>query len=113
MPKLLSQPAVEQYHRDGYFSPVRVMTPADARRFRSALETHEATIVDELNGVQGKPVTIGGYYHPDAALTSAAMRPSAISCWGRSPPRRPALAREAPLWKRPTTFPMTWSARRP
>ena len=42
MPKLLSQPAVEQYHRDGYFSPVRVMTAADARRFRSALETHEA-----------------------------------------------------------------------
>jgi len=43
----------------------------------TALEAHEATIVSELNGVQGKPVTIGGYYHPDSALTSAAMRPSA------------------------------------
>jgi len=43
----------------------------------TALEAHEATIVDELNGVQGKPVTIGGYYRPDPALTSAAMRPSA------------------------------------
>jgi isocitrate dehydrogenase len=41
-----------------------------------ALEQHEAAIVGELNGAQGRPVTIGGYYHPDPALTSAAMRPS-------------------------------------
>jgi len=27
--------------------------------------------------VQGKPVEIGGYYHPDPAKTSKAMRPSA------------------------------------
>jgi isocitrate dehydrogenase len=40
------------------------------------LEQHESTIVAELNGVQGKPVEIGGYYHPDPAKTSAAMRPS-------------------------------------
>ena len=41
------------------------------------LEQSEATILAELNGVQGKPVEIGGYYHPDPALTAAAMRPSA------------------------------------
>jgi isocitrate dehydrogenase len=41
------------------------------------LERNEATIVSELNGVQGKPVEIGGYYHPDSAKTSKAMRPSA------------------------------------
>jgi isocitrate dehydrogenase len=41
------------------------------------LEQQESTIVAELNGVQGKPVEIGGYYHPDSTLTSAAMRPSA------------------------------------
>jgi len=33
--------------------------------------------VGELNGVQGGPVEIGGYYHPDPAKTSKAMRPSA------------------------------------
>jgi isocitrate dehydrogenase len=27
--------------------------------------------------VQGTPVDIGGYYHPDAARTATAMRPSA------------------------------------
>jgi isocitrate dehydrogenase len=42
-----------------------------------ALTEHEATIVDELARVQGKPVDIGGYYHPDLARVSAAMRPSA------------------------------------
>jgi isocitrate dehydrogenase len=42
-----------------------------------ALTENEAAIVDELNRVQGKPVDIGGYYHPDLARVSAAMRPSA------------------------------------
>jgi isocitrate dehydrogenase len=30
-----------------------------------------------LNGVQGTPVDIGGYYHPDPALAAKALRPSA------------------------------------
>jgi isocitrate dehydrogenase len=41
------------------------------------LERNEAKIVAELIGVQGKPVDIGGYYHPNVELTSKAMRPSA------------------------------------
>jgi isocitrate dehydrogenase len=40
------------------------------------LEQQEKTIVSELNGVQGRPVEIGGYYHPDPAKTATAMRPS-------------------------------------
>ena len=43
----------------------------------ATLTAAEATIVAELNGAQGKPVDIGGYYHPDAAKCAAAMRPSA------------------------------------
>jgi isocitrate dehydrogenase len=43
----------------------------------AALTAAEVTIVAELNGAQGKPVDIGGYYHPDAAKCAAAMRPSA------------------------------------
>jgi isocitrate dehydrogenase len=42
----------------------------------SELEAGEATIVGELNGVQGRATEIGGYYHPDTAKVSAAMRPS-------------------------------------
>jgi len=42
-----------------------------------ALLEHENRIVEELLEVQGKPVDIGGYYEPDDAMTSAAMRASA------------------------------------
>ncbi|MDT0393174.1 MULTISPECIES: NADP-dependent isocitrate dehydrogenase [Streptomyces] len=41
------------------------------------LATNEATIVDELNAVQGKPAEIGGYYQPDPARAAEVMRPSA------------------------------------
>ncbi|WP_449426791.1 NADP-dependent isocitrate dehydrogenase [Rhodanobacter umsongensis] len=41
-----------------------------------ALAQNEAAIVGELNGAQGKPVDIQGYYHPNLELVSKAMRPS-------------------------------------
>jgi len=41
------------------------------------LERNEAKVVAELIGVQGKPVDIGGYYHPNVELAGKAMRPSA------------------------------------
>jgi isocitrate dehydrogenase len=50
-----------------------------AKRFApvaAELERHEAAIVAELIGVQGKPVDIGGYYRPDPKLAASAMRPS-------------------------------------
>ena len=51
-----------------------------AARFRplaDALAAAEAKINAELIAAQGKPVDTGGYYLPDTAKTSAAMRPSA------------------------------------
>ncbi len=41
------------------------------------LAANEERIVAELSEVQGPPVEIGGYYHPDLELAAAAMRPSA------------------------------------
>jgi isocitrate dehydrogenase len=41
------------------------------------LAAHEETIVAELIAVQGQPADIGGYYSPDDAKASAALRPSA------------------------------------
>jgi isocitrate dehydrogenase len=41
------------------------------------LAANEAKIAGELIGAQGKPVDMGGYYHPDDAKTAKAMRPSA------------------------------------
>ena len=50
-----------------------------ATRFKAAaaaLIDDEETILAELLAAQGKPVDIGGYYKPDDALATAAMRPS-------------------------------------
>src|SRR5437899_423498 len=40
------------------------------------LADNEAKIAAELLGAQGKPVDLGGYYHPDQEKTTKAMRPS-------------------------------------
>ncbi len=51
-----------------------------AERFRplaEALLEAEDQIIDELNAAQGAPADVGGYYAPNPALASAAMRPSA------------------------------------
>ncbi|MDF1674634.1 MAG: NADP-dependent isocitrate dehydrogenase [Vicingaceae bacterium] len=40
------------------------------------LTASEKTIVNELNGIQGSPVNIGGYYYPNAEKVATAMRPS-------------------------------------
>ena len=40
------------------------------------LEENEAQILDELNGAQGQPVDLKGYFKPEEELVSDAMRPS-------------------------------------
>ncbi len=47
-------------------------------RLAQALTEQELAIVQELNGAQGSPVDMGGYYQPDTVKLDAAMRPSAI-----------------------------------
>jgi isocitrate dehydrogenase len=42
----------------------------------AALAADERSIVDELRSLQGAPVSLGGYYHPDPGLVAAVMRPS-------------------------------------
>jgi isocitrate dehydrogenase len=49
-----------------------IFTPLATR-----LNAEEATIVAELNGSQGKPLDIGGYYQPDEVKANLALRPSA------------------------------------
>ena len=45
-------------------------------KIAAELAANEQKIVGELLAVQGKPVDIGGYYHPNPELTTKAMRPS-------------------------------------
>jgi isocitrate dehydrogenase len=54
--------------------------PELAERFKPLAErlaADQQQIVAELAEVQGQPVELGGYYHPDLDLVTAAMRPSA------------------------------------
>ena len=50
MPKLLTPSQVEAWARDGFTSPVRVMSPTEAYQYRVALETHEAKTGQPLQG---------------------------------------------------------------
>jgi isocitrate dehydrogenase len=53
-------------------------TELQARFAKAAqqLSENEAKINGELIAAQGRPVDMGGYYHPDKAKTALAMRPS-------------------------------------
>jgi isocitrate dehydrogenase len=46
--------------------------------FAQQLAENEATIIAELNAVQGNAVDMGGYYHPNQETLAAVMRPSAV-----------------------------------
>lgn len=50
MPRLLSPSEVENYRSEGFVSPVRVLSAADAHRYRRALEAHEARVGTPLQG---------------------------------------------------------------
>ena len=54
--------------------------PELAERFRrvgKSLSKEKDKILAELAAAQGKPVDIGGYFHPDEDMAANAMRPSA------------------------------------
>lgn len=50
---------------------------AAAKPIAEELEAQEETILAELNGVQGSPVDLGGYYAPEPEKVTSVMRPSA------------------------------------
>ena len=50
---------------------------AAAKPIAEELEAQEETILAELNGVQGSPVDLGGYYSPELEKVTSVMRPSA------------------------------------
>ena len=52
MPKILNDDAVTQYHRDGYYFPVRLMDEARAAMCRGMLESFEATQREPIGGAK-------------------------------------------------------------
>ena len=49
MPKVLTKEQIEQYHDEGFISPVRVISEAQALSIKSQLEQVEAEFPDEIN----------------------------------------------------------------
>ena len=52
MPKRLTERQIEQYHRDGFVSPVRVMSEDEAIALRKKMEAFEAAQGKPINGNQ-------------------------------------------------------------
>ena len=50
---------------------------AGFKALATSLQSQEDVIIEELNGIQGQPVDMGGYYKPSPALCAEAMCPSA------------------------------------
>jgi len=50
MPKILSEAAVEAYHREGYYFPFRALSATEAASYRRRLEAHEARAGAPLQG---------------------------------------------------------------
>jgi len=51
MGKRLSPSAIEHYERDGYYCPVRVLSPEEARQYRERLERVERDLGGPLRGI--------------------------------------------------------------
>ena len=49
MPKILTENQIEQYHNEGFISPIRVLSEADALSIKSQLEEVEAQFPEEIN----------------------------------------------------------------
>ena len=61
-------------------SPRKTDDPALQQKFAPVAKELEANIekiLEELKATKGKPMDVGGYYHPDPVKVEAAMRPSA------------------------------------
>jgi hypothetical protein len=58
MPKRLTEQQIEQYHRDGFVSPVRVMSEDEAIALRKKMEAFEATQGKPIHGAQKTKCTL-------------------------------------------------------
>ena len=59
------------------FLRLKAQVTVSAKPVAEELEAQEETILAELNGVQGSPVDLGGYYWPELEKVTSVMRPSA------------------------------------
>jgi non-haem Fe2+, alpha-ketoglutarate-dependent halogenase len=85
----LTQEAVRQYHRDGYISPIRVLSPAEAAMYRGKLEATEASSRLPAGGLRSKSNLLLTWVdalvrHPGVLDAVESVVGPDILCWGTS-----------------------------
>ena len=107
--KILTEAAVRQYQDQGYYAPVTVMTPSEARTLRAALEGYEAR-----NGILAGPLRHKSHLlftwlndlirHPRILDAIEDVIGPNILCWGSSffikEPRNPSFV----SWHQDSTY---------
>ena len=73
MTKLLTPQQVEEYSRDGFVSPVRVLSPAQAAEYRRELESLEASMGGSLRGLARTKLYLGYPWAYRLATTPAIL----------------------------------------
>ena len=88
MPRL-PQEAVQRYHRDGYFSPIRVLSPAQAAGYRQRLHAIEESGRLPAGGLRSKSHLLLTWVdeivrHPDVLDAVESVIGPDILAWGTS-----------------------------
>ena len=110
MPKILTPDQIEQYHRDGYIFPIRVMSEDEATALRARLEAYEASTGGPLKGsIRHKTHLLFGWLgdlvHHQVILDAVEdLHGPDLFCWSSSffikEPRNPAFV----SWHQDSTY---------
>src|ERR1700720_1484109 len=110
MPKVLTQTQIDQFHEQGFVSPIRVMSDAEALGYRSRLERFERETGGSLSGhLRHKSHLLFTWLndlvrHPRILDAVEDVVGPNILCWGTSffikEPRNPAFV----SWHQDSTY---------
>ncbi len=110
MPKRLSLEAIEQYRREGYYFPVRVMSLAEAAAARQKLEAAEGSLSDQLKGaLRHKPHLLFTWLdaivrHPAILDAVEDLIGPDILCWSSLFFTKPARTAAYVSWHQDATY---------
>jgi Phytanoyl-CoA dioxygenase (PhyH) len=110
MGKVLSEAAVEQYRRDGYYYPIVLVPPEEAARYRERLESVERDLGGPLRGVYRiKPHLLFTWLaelvrHPAVLDAVEDVIGPDILCWNSSFFTKEASSRGYVSWHQDATY---------
>ena len=89
MPKVLSEKQVDRFHREGFITPIPVLSEDEVAKYRAHLEAFEAKFPDDRRKLKSKSTrsfstvvevffadTLFGDYHAHAFVSDHTPRPA-------------------------------------